>query len=362
MRSPDATTSVEVKHISGPSRKGHSRTPSKGRRGAMLVLLCVMMFAFVAIVAFSVDVAYMNLVKTELRTATDAASKAASENLARTQNIASATARGIEIANENLVANRRLQLSSADFEFGRSDLQPSGAFVFQRNGTPINSVRVTGQRTSGSLSGSVGLFFGRVMGVSAFEPVETCTSTYIQRDIVLVLDRSGSMLDDNKFRDLRNAVRLFVNIMKDSPVEERIGLASYSTDASEDIALTTDLDLITTRVDSMVFSGLTNISGGLDSGRRIIANGRSPMFVEKTIILMTDGLQNRGRAARLAARDAFGEGSTIHSITFGRDADRRAMQDVANIGKGRYYHASNGTELESVFRNIALTLTSIITE
>ncbi len=362
MQSPDANRQAVTKHVANPSRVGEPRKSPGGRRGAMLVLLCVMMFAFVAIVAFSVDVAYMNLVKTELRTATDAASKAASENLARTQNIASATARGIEIANENLVANRRLQLSSSDFEFGRSDLQPSGAFVFQRNATPINSVRVTGQRTAGSLSGSVGLFFGRAMGVSAFEPVETCTSTYIQRDIVLVLDRSGSMLDDNKFRDLRNAVRLFVNIMKDSPVEERVGLASYSTDATEDIALTTNLDLITTRVDRMVFSGLTNISGGLDSGRRIIANGRSPMFVEKTIILMTDGLQNRGRAARFAAQDAFSDGSTIHSITFGRDADRRSMRDVANIGKGRYYHASNGAELEAVFREIALTLTSIITE
>lgn len=344
----------------GIMSKGKAERPR--REGAMLILLCVMMFAFVAIIAFSVDVAYMNLVKTELRTATDAASKAAAENLARTQDIASATARGIEIANENLVANQRLQLSSDQFEFGRSDLQASGAFVFNRNGTPINSVRVRGERTSGSLSGSVGLFFGRVLGVSAFEPVETCTSTYIQRDIVLVLDRSGSMMEDNKFRDLRSAVRLFVSIMQDSPVEERIGLASYSTDATEDIRLTTNLDLITSRVDRMTFSGLTNISGGLDSGRRIISNGRSPMFVEKTIILMTDGLQNRGRAARLAAQDAANEGSSIHTITFGRDADQISMQEVASIGKGRYYHASSGSELEAVFREIALTLTSIITE
>jgi Ca-activated chloride channel family protein len=361
MQSSDATTSAERKHIPRQNRKVHPLKSPSGRRGAMLVLICIMMFAFVSIVAFSVDIAYMNLVKTELRTATDAASKAASENLARTQNIASATARGIAIANENLVANRRLQLTSADFEFGRSDLRPSGAFVFQKNATPINSVRVTGQRTAGSLSGSVGLFFGRAMGVPAFEPVETCTSTYIQRDIVLVLDRSGSMIGQ-RARDLINAVHIFVDIMKDSPVEERIGLASYSTSSSEDVALTTNLDLITSKVDRMVFSGLTNISGGIDSGRRIIANGRSPLFVEKTMIVMTDGGENAGRNSRLAAADAFAEGTTLHTITFGVGADVNRMRQVANIGRGRHYHASNPNELRLVFREIALTLTTIITE
>lgn len=332
------------------------------RKGAMAILICVMIFAFLCIVALSVDVSYMNLVKTELRSATDAAAKAASETLARTQDPDLAIARGIEIANRNLVANRQLQLTSSDFEFGRSELSPNGAFVFGTGGSPINSVRVTGRRTSDSLSGSVGLFFGRMMGTHSFEPSESCTATYIQRDIVLVLDRSGSMLELNKHRDLRNAVRIFLDIMEDSPVEERIGLASYSTNASQDVQMTSDLEILGAAVDRMRFDGLTNISGGIDDGRSIITRGRNEQFVEKTMIVLTDGLQNRGRQARLAARDAANQGITIHSITFGRDADRRAMEEVAQIGRGRYFHAATGDELENVFREIALTLASIITE
>lgn len=334
----------------------------RDRRGAMAILIAVMIFAFLCLVALSVDVAYMNLVKSELRSATDAAAKAASETLARTQDPDLAIARGIEIASKNLVANQHLQLTESDFEFGRSDLSQSGSFVFGVGGSPTNSVRVTGRRTSNSMSGSVGLFFGRLMGTHYFEPSEVCTSTYIQRDIVLVLDRSGSMMDYNKYRDLQNAVRIFLGIMETSPVEERIGLASYSTNSSQDVQMTEDLTELSRAVARMRFDGLTNISGGIDDGRTIINRGRNRDFVEKTMIVLTDGLQNRGRAAHLAAQDAADEGITIHTITFGRDADRTAMDRVATIGRGRYFHASTGSELEAVFREIALTLTSIITE
>lgn len=74
------------------------RPAAERRQGAMLVLICVMIFAFMVTVAFSVDIAYMHLVKSELRTATDAAAKAAAEALARTQDIRQSLDRGEAIA------------------------------------------------------------------------------------------------------------------------------------------------------------------------------------------------------------------------------------------------------------------------
>lgn len=334
----------------------------KGRRGAMLVVICVMVFAFVVTVAFSVDVAYMNLINSELRTATDAAAKAASETLARTQDRNAAIARGIEIGAQNRVGNRSLQLTNRDFEFGRSEVDNTGRFVFRRDVSPFNSVRVNGERTEGSSSGSVGLPFGHIFNMRAFEPTETCTATYIQRDIVLVVDRSGSMAWFRKFDDLKSAVALFISILDESPVVERIGLASYATSASIDIELTENTGLINSALARMPVAGSTNISGGMDSGRTIMNRGGSREFVEKTMILLTDGVQNAGRPARSAAVDVVSDGTIIHTITFGTDADRNAMATVASVGRGRYFHAANGTQLREVFREIALTLTSIITE
>jgi Ca-activated chloride channel homolog len=339
------------------------RRRARHRQGAMLVLICVMIFAFMVTVAFSVDIAYMNLVKSELRSATDAAAKAAAETLSRSQDINQAIAKGKEIALENKVANKPLQLANNDFVFGRSALSSSGTFDFNQSGRPINSVRVNGQRLNGSLSGNVQLFFGRIFNVPTFQVQEFTTATFIQRDIVLVVDRSGSMLDFNKFNDLKSAIAIFTQILADSSVEERVGLASYSTSETEDVQLTEDLTLINTAMGLMNANGFTNISGGIDAGGRIMFRGPQRDFSERTMIVLTDGLQNRGRPARLAAADVAARGTTIHTITFGADADQASMREIAEtIGGGRFFHANNGSQLRQVFTDIALTLSTIITE
>jgi Ca-activated chloride channel homolog len=332
------------------------------RRGAMMILICVMIFAFMVTVAFAVDVAYMHLVKSELRSATDAAAKASAETLARTQDVSQALARGKDIAQRNSVANQGLTLRDADFEFGKSEIGPSGKFVFTRGGLPTNSVRVLAKRDRGSANGSVSLFFGKIFNMNQFEPEETATATYVHRDIVLVVDRSGSMLDDNKFVGLQAAIGIFNATLRASPVDERVGLASYSTTPSEDVELTDNLTLIDNAMGRMRATGFTNISGGIDAGGNIMSRGRSRDFVERTMIVLTDGIQNRGRPARLAAIDEVARGTTIHAITFGRDADRRTMQEVAQIGHGRYFHAADNSQLAEVFREIALTLSSILTQ
>jgi Mg-chelatase subunit ChlD len=170
------------------------------------------------------------------------------------------------------------------------------------------------------------------------------------------------MLDDNKFNDLRSALAIFISILEDSPVEERIGLASYSTSASEDLQLTTDLGAVNTTMANMPVFGFTNIGDGINKGASIMRQGSSREFVEKTMVVLTDGLQNVGPSAASAARNQVATGTIIHAITFGRDADQRAMRDVARIGKGSFFHASNGAQLKEVFEEIALTLNTIITE
>ena len=332
------------------------------RRGAMIYLLLLMMFGFIITAAFSIDVAYMQLTKTELRSATDAAAKAAADELARTQDIDKAILKGISIANRNLVAGEKLRLGPNDFAFGKSTKGADDRFAFQPDVRPINSVKVNGRRTADSLGGAVPLFFGRIFDTPTFQPQTFSTVTFLERDIVLVVDRSGSMNSDNKFRDLRDAIQIFLSILDNSPTEERVGLASYSTTASDDVQMTTDLSRISTTMASLPVEGFTNISGGMDAGSSILQNARSSEFVEHAMILLTDGIQNRGRPAKIAANDLAERGIVIHTITFGKDADKAAMRQVATIAKGRSFHASTGDELKAVFREIAVTFSTIMTQ
>ena len=163
------------------------------RRGAIVVLAALMMIVFLASVAFSVDVAYMQLTKIKLRSATDAAARAAGEGLSRAQDIDYARQAAKDIAAANLVAGEPLLLDDSDIVFGKSAQQAGGAWAFTPGGKPINAVRVNGRRTREAPSGSVPIFFGRVFNVFDFQPVQAATVVRLDRDICLVVDRSSSM-------------------------------------------------------------------------------------------------------------------------------------------------------------------------
>jgi Ca-activated chloride channel homolog len=345
-----------------PRQKQSLRHPrTQERRGAMVVLVVIMLIVFFVAVAFTVDVAYMHLVRGELRTATDAATKAAAESLSRTQDTNQAIARGREIARENLVAGKGLELDVSDFRFGNSKQQSDDRFVFQENKTPVNSIQVNARRTVGSRSGSVGLFFGRMLGRSFFEPTERATATFVERDLVVVVDRSGSMLGQ-KFIDLQRAMVTFVSVIRAAKLDTRVGLASYSSNATEDVVLTSNLDLITRAMSRMPVAGSTSISRGMSAGEKIMKRARTGQIVERSMIVLTDGLHNTGPLPEPVAESIAADDIVIHTICFGSDADITRMQNIATIGKGQFFQADNGVELDNVFRELALTLSTVITE
>lgn len=326
-----------------------------------MVFVAVMMIAMLMTTVLSIDLAYMHLTRTELRTATDAAAKATALELSISQKKSKARKKGTQIASLNKVAGKPLVVRSKDIQFGRSELQRSGKFAFSTKGNPINSVQILGDRTSRSADGGVGLFFGKFSGVEEFEPTQSATATYMERDIVLVVDRSGSM-KGRKAKDLADAIKIFVRTLGDTPIEESVGLASYSEEASRDVRLTTRLDSINKAIKDMRFRGATSISAGMDSGEQILSRGRERDFVEYTMIVMTDGQHNRGREPSVSAGIIAAKGVTIHTITFGDGADIARMQTVATIGGGRHHHAADGKQLKKIYRDIALTLSTMMTK
>jgi uncharacterized protein YegL len=328
----------------------------------MLVLLAMLMAAFLVSVLFSVDVAYMQLVNTQLRSATDAAAKAAVDTLSRTEDTARAVQAAKAIAHANLVAGHPLQLDDADIEFGRGVAnQATGRITFVPGGLPLSAVRITGRKLQGSASGSARLFFGGFLGQPRYETQLAATATRRDRDICLVVDRTGSMRG-TKIQDLKEAVTIFLSALGETAQDESVGLASYSSDATRDHQLTSDLSVIDRTMRGMEARGRTNIGGGIDAGRQILNAGRDGRFVEKTMIVMTDGRHNIGIDPIPAAGRAEDDGIVIHAITFGSDADVGRMERVAWITGGTYNHAPNGEALKRIYRDIALTLATQLSD
>ena len=359
-----------------------------------MVLVAVLIPVFVMMAAIAVDISFMQLVRTELRTATDAASRAGSKELSLTQDIDAARAAALDAASRNLVAGEPLLLAPGDVEFGTSAQSgPGSRFAFSLGGNPINAVRATGRRTAGSPSGAVRLFLGSFMGVDTFEPVYNATSTALDRDICLVIDRSGSMGLDisfpgtgngqncgplssrTRFSALAQAVQAFLSELDRTFPEERVALASYSSAVSRtcaggdfeyDVAelhqeLTLNYTDITAVMEAFMrvgIGGRTAIGEGLREGIRGLRNPRP--FALKTIVLMTDGRHNLGVEPAVIARDAADADITVHTVTFSPNADFGRMRDVARITGGQHFHADTAADLAIVFREIARTLPVVV--
>jgi hypothetical protein len=239
----------------------------------------------------------------------------------------------------------------------------------------------------------VDLLFAGVLGVRQFEPVETATSTQLDRDICLVVDRSGSMMQSlsggntpgntcgpphptqSRWGALSIAVQSFLVELGRTPQAEHVALVSYSSDTTECNNVykisTIDSDLVSNyatiraemiRMGSKPVKGRTAISAGLDNGTKVLTGAKTRPFAVKTMILMTDGIHNLGPEPVVSARRAAGQDIVIHTITFSSDADIRRMQDVAAATGGRHFHAPNAQDLVRIFKEIASSLPVLLTE
>ncbi len=339
----------------------------KDRKGAMLVLVAFLMIILIVGAVFSVDIAYMHMVRAELRTGTDAAARAGAETLARTQDPNAAITAALEIAERNIVAGDPLLLDRSDVELGSVVPDANGKLVFALGVTPFSSVRVNGERIAGSRGGPVNLFFGALLGTSSFQPVQVATASASVRDIALVLDRSGSMRavegGISRNQALKNAVFVFLDEVESSSPNSIMSLTTYSTRSSRDIALTDNFNTIRSRVARLPASGATNIFRALrDGSDSLDTDPNRRFFAEQTIVLMTDGNFNVGGNPLPSARLAASRGHTIHTVTFSSGANQAIMKQVANIGGGQHFHADDAGDLTEIFREIARTLSVLLVE
>lgn len=162
------------------------------RRGSAAMLITVMMFVFIVTAAITVDYAYMQLVRTELRAATDAAAKAGAEALSRTQDTCTAKDEAVRYAAANKVGGRALRLSGDDIVVGRVKMSEAGKWQFRENEEPYNAVKVNSKTGDGN--SGIPLYFSRVFREqNAFKPSYQATAGQQEVEVCLCIDRSGSM-------------------------------------------------------------------------------------------------------------------------------------------------------------------------
>ena len=165
------------------------------------------------------------------------------------------------------------------------------------------------------------------------------------------------------WQELELAVDVFLNVLEDTDQEEQVSLASYSTKATLDLTLVMNYDLIRNKLEELYPDGWTAIGEGMNEGIPSLLDSYARPFAAKTLVVLTDGVHNRGMDPEVAATNIVSEYDvTIHTVTFGVGADQDKMQTVAEIGGGDHYHADDGNELIDIFEEIANNLPTIVVQ
>jgi uncharacterized protein YegL len=311
-------------------------------------MAAMLLTALLGLVALAFDSGYMVLVRTQLQTAADAGALASAADLYDEDAFAD-TAR--HYVDRNL---------DPDLPAGDPSVTPGNwnwtTKQFSPANPPFDAVEV-------SLQCGSPMFFGKVLGGSQFDAAARAVGVVRPRDIVLVLDFSGSMNEGGKINELKAAVDLFLDVLDDAGGIDRVAFVAYSTNASLVTGLTANYSSVNAAVQQMSADGWTNIGGGMQVARTELNSHARPEAL-KMMVVMTDGQVNRPtnvdpRAFVIQqAESATAEKIDLVTVSFGAGADQALMSQVANIGQGVHFYVEAGIEdseadLRAVFFRIA---------
>ena len=193
-------------------------------------------------------------------------------------------------------------------------------------------------------------------------------------DIVLTLDISGSMLSRDFKPDRVEASKNIATEFITGRPYDRIGLVVFSGESFTQCPVTTDhavlINLLREIKCGMIEDG-TAIGEGLATAVNRLKDSEAK---SKVIILLTDGVNNRGIIAPMTAAEiAKTFGIRVYTIGVGTqgvapypvqtpfgmqyqdmpvEIDEAILQEIAKMTDGKYFRATNNEKLEQVYAEI----------
>ena len=201
-------------------------------------------------------------------------------------------------------------------------------------------------------------------------------------DIILAMDISSSMLAEdlkpNRLEASKNVAIDFISKRKN----DRIGLVIFSAESFTQCPLTTDHTVLTNLFKD-VKSGMVEDGTAIGMGLATAVNRLKESDAKsRVIILLTDGVNNKGLVAPFTAAEIAKEfGIKVYTIGVGtkglapypfqtafgiqyQDAevkiDEETLQDIATITDGKYFRATNNNTLKEIYKDIDKLETSKI--
>jgi Flp pilus assembly protein TadG len=228
---------------SRPGRRGVMAKHPENQRGAILVLFALLSIVLIGFCALGIETGYWYLVKAELSKSVDAGAIAGAKNIANPYVDPLALAE--QIAQENFPVG----------QLGTPTTGP-GTVTFRAYRDDNHQIRVTG-------SVNPHIFLAQVFGINQIVASSRGVAQKNEVEIMLVLDRSGSM-SGTPIRDLKSAAIEFIRNFEETQATDKLGLISFATSVSVNYALGHNyISPMTSAINNMTAIGATNAEDAL---------------------------------------------------------------------------------------------------
>ena len=177
-------------------------------------------------------------------------------------------------------------------------------------------------------------------------------------NLALVLDRSGSMESNNKLTFTKRAVSSVLNLLHDDDV---VHLVAYDTDVSIvfENARASTRQFLHPIVDQIQTAGSTNLSGGIETGAKLLVKYSYPGF-SRRMFIFSDGLANVGLKTRAELTNLVAgynnEGIITDSFGVGADFDAEIMKGIADTGGAKFFFLESAQVIDPLVTSALLSV------
>jgi Mg-chelatase subunit ChlD len=181
-------------------------------------------------------------------------------------------------------------------------------------------------------------------------------------NLVLVIDKSGSMADSDKMSRVKDSLRTMLTKLRP---DDLVSIVAFDSGAQVlyPSSRVGHGDGLRYAIDCLVPNGSTNLHSGLMLG---YAEAKKHFRAGATnrVILLTDGIANTGVVdpARIAAESSEynGQGIDLSTIGVGLDLNNDLLRTLARSGRGLYHFISDYKDIDKVFVNEVQSLISSV--
>lgn len=181
------------------------------------------------------------------------------------------------------------------------------------------------------------------------------------KDVVFIVDRSGSMQEGGKMEQARKALQYCVSRLNP---QDRFGIVDFATDwnALNESLLPADAEQKARAkryIERLEAAGGTNIEAGLTEGLKLLARseGRVPMVFFLTDGVPTVGQTDVGALLKQAAQGNAALRARLFSFGVGSDVNTLLLDKLAEGGRGARDYVAPGEDIEvkvgSLYQKVA---------